>query len=124
MFGKVRKLGMKNEGGFWEKGNRVAGPCTAIQMNPRAVGRSKNPRGEGARSNPRSFEGEGFPYIQPNWGEGDCPPGPPGSDGPATHGRAVTLHSKSGRKTLVVTLMTIACLRQFSTEKQHIAVRK
>ena len=65
-----------------------------------------------------------FPYIQPNWGEGDCPPVPPGSDGLATHGRAVTLHSKSGRKTLVVTLMTIACLRQFSTEKQHIAVRK
>ena len=49
MFGKVRKLGMKNEGGFWEKGNRVAGPCTAIQMNPRAVGRSKNPRRGGGQ---------------------------------------------------------------------------
>ena len=59
------------------------------------------------------------------WGGGGyCPPRSPGSDGPATHGRAVTLHSKSGRKTLVVTLMTIACLWQFSTEKQHIAVRK
>ena len=63
MFGKVRKLGMKNEGGFWEKGNRVAGPCTAIQMNPRAVGRSKTTRGVGASINPRSFEGEGFPLI-------------------------------------------------------------
>ena len=68
MFGKVRKLGMKNEGGFWEKGNRVAGPCTAIQMKPRAVGKLKNPRGEGASSNPRSFEEEVFPYIQSNGG--------------------------------------------------------